>query len=162
MQFFKFHTFLADMIKSEDCRIFRVNMERVQNSDIVDFISPIYWSLRSCFHYGIIKQENPSISMLGKIFSRPHFEICFLIFPRKKKNKNKNKKKKKTLTFHAKCILYTGFARQRHRSCTRSQMIFYFHIHSNHPKYTILLISTIELSDLYNLTNPGIKGGKKP
>ena len=36
-------------------------------------------------------------------------------------------------------------------------MIFYFHIQSNHSKYSTLLISTAKLSELYILTNSDIK-----
>ena len=39
-------------------------------------------------------------------------------------------------------------------------MIFYFHIQGNHPKYTLLLILTAELPELYILTNSGIIAGK--
>ena len=39
-------------------------------------------------------------------------------------------------------------------------MIFYFDILGNQPKYTILLILTAELPELYMLTNSGIKAGK--
>ena len=39
-------------------------------------------------------------------------------------------------------------------------MIFYFHIQSNHSNYTISLIATAELSELYILTNSSINAGK--
>ena len=43
---------------------------------------------------------------------------------------------------------------------TLDDFFFYFHIQSNHPHYTILLVSTAELPKLYGLTNSGIKLGK--
>ena len=44
----------------------------------------------------------------------------------------------------------------------KMHMIFYYYmyIQSNRPKYTILLISTAELHELYILTNSSIKAGK--
>ena len=38
----------------------------------------------------------------------------------------------------------------------RFNVILYFHIQSNHPKYTILLMSIAELPELYISTNFGI------
>ena len=40
-------------------------------------------------------------------------------------------------------------------------MIFYFHIQSNHLKYTILPIPIAKLPELYILTDSGIKAGKR-
>ena len=42
----------------------------------------------------------------------------------------------------------------------QSFFFFYFHIQSNHPKYTILLISTAKLLELYLLINVCIKTDK--
>ena len=37
----------------------------------------------------------------------------------------------------------------------------YFHIQNNHPKYTIILIFTAKLLELYILTNSGVKTDNK-
>ena len=44
--------------------------------------------------------------MLGKNFSRRHFQIFFLLFSKNKKKKKK--KKKNALTFHVNCLQMQG------------------------------------------------------